>query len=114
MEYKEKTRGHASHFTKNIMNVKFVNDTEVLMVIDKKKGEETMPQKTLVDEVPIEDEEEQYVRNDPIRKLQFDHNISTCLTNKYPEMLIDDDGEDINKHEDFSFAPGEGKTHKIS
>ena len=58
------------------------------------------------------DDEEEYVKYDPVRKFQFDHNISTCLTNKFPEMLIDDDGEEIDKDDDFSFAPGEGKTPK--
>ena len=41
--------------------------------------------------------------------MQFDHNVSTCLTNKFPEMLVDDDGKEIIP-DDFSFAPGEGKT----
>ena len=55
-------------------------------------------------------EENHYIKHDPIRKFQFDHNISTCLTNKFPELLANDDGEEIIEAEDFSFAPGEGKT----
>ena len=33
-----------------------------------------------------------------------------CLTNKFPEMIVDDDGREIIPNDDFSFAPGEGKT----
>ena len=48
--------------------------------------------------------------SDPVRKFQFDHNVSTCLTNKFPEMLLNEDGKEVVEDEDFSFAPGEGKT----
>ena len=58
---------------------------------------------------PEMQEEEYYVKNDPVRKFQFDHNVSTCLTNKFPEMLANDDGEEHIESEDFSFAPGESK-----
>ena len=54
-------------------------------------------------------EEEQYITRDPVRKFQFDHNISTCLTNRYPDMLVDINGDDILDENDLSFAPGEGK-----
>ena len=57
----------------------------------------------------IMSEEDQYILNDPIRKFQFDHNIATCLTNKFPEMLVDINGDDIAGKDDLSFAPGEGK-----
>ena len=62
-----------------------------------------------IDEDIAEDDEEEYLRKDPVRKFQFDHNVSTCLTNKFPEMLVNDDGEEIPEDYDFSFAPGEGK-----
>jgi hypothetical protein len=58
------------------------------------------------------DDEVQYVRNDPVRKFQFNHNASTCLTNKFPEMLLNDDGKEVDENEDFAFAPGEGKIPK--
>ena len=35
-----------------------------------------------------EDEDSNTVK-DSIRKHQFDHNRNTCMTNNYPEMLID-------------------------
>ena len=57
-----------------------------------------------------QNDEDEYVKKDPVRKYQFDHNISTCLTNKFPELLANDDGEEDPN--DFSFAPGEGKTPK--
>ena len=40
------------------------------------------------------DDEADYIKNDPVRKFQFDHNVSTCLTNKFPEMMLDDDGNE--------------------
>ena len=57
----------------------------------------------------MENDEEEYVRRDPVRKFQFDHNVSTCLTNKFPDMLVNEEGEDIQENCEFSFEPGEGK-----
>ena len=45
-------------------------------------------------------EKEEYVKKDPIRKLQYDYNKTTCMTNKFPES---DSGSAL------SFAPAEGK-----
>ena len=61
----------------------------------------------------MENDEEEYVRRDPVRKFQFDHNVSTCLTNKFPDMLVNEEGEDIQENCEFSFAPGEGKVPSI-
>ena len=59
------------------------------------------------------DDEADYIKNDPVRKFQFDHNVSTCLTNKFPEMMLDDDGNEcVQEDNDFAFAPGEGKVPK--
>ena len=57
----------------------------------------------------MENDEEEYVRRDPVRKFQFDHNVTTCLTNKFPDMLVNEEGEEIQENCEFSFAPGEGK-----
>ena len=58
------------------------------------------------------DEEAHYIKHDPVRKFQFDQNENTCLTNKFPEMLQNDDGKENTEDDDFAFAPGEGKTPK--
>ena len=57
-------------------------------------------------------DEDHYIKNDPIRKFQFDHNISTCMTNKFPEMFVDVNGDDMAETEDLSYAPGEGLGHQ--
>ena len=51
-------------------------------------------------EIEAEKEEEEYVKNDPIRKYQYDYNKTTCLTNKFPE---------VDNESALSFAPAEGK-----
>ena len=54
-----------------------------------------------VEEVSVEEkDEEEYVKNDPVRKHQFEYNKSTCMTKLYPEA----DSEAI-----LSFAPAEEK-----
>ena len=40
------------------------------------------------------------MKNDPIRKYQYDYNKTTCLTNKFPE---------VDNESALSFAPAEGK-----
>ena len=53
----------------------------------------------------LEKEEEDYKRNDPVKKWQFEYNRSTCFSDNYPEISYkEDNGERI------SIAPGEGKT----
>ena len=47
-----------------------------------------------------ENEEEEYKTKDPVRKFQYDYNITTCMTNKFPEA----DSEST-----LDFAPAEGK-----
>ena len=100
-----------------IIPVKWTSDNEIPSMRDLKGAQEKNPeacepeQKKQSGNDGIDDEEE-YVQNDPVRRFQFEHNISTCLTNKYPEMLVDDDGEDIHVEDEFSFAPGEGKLPK--
>ena len=49
------------------------------------------------------EEELDYVMNDPVRKYQFTYNESLCLTQKYPELEVQDHTKDIE------IAPGEGK-----
>ena len=30
-------------------------------------------------------DEEEYVKKDPVRKFQYDYNNTTCMSNKFPE-----------------------------
>jgi exonuclease III len=50
-------------------------------------------------------EEEEYVTKDPVRKWQFQYNLSTCFSNNYPEISYKDDIANA-----VEVAPGEGKT----
>ena len=52
-----------------------------------------------------DDEEDDYLKYDVIRKYQFDHNKNTSLTENYPEPNVDENGK---TNGEFSFAPGEG------
>ena len=55
-----------------------------------------------------EDNDEEYVKKDVIRKFQFDYDKSVCLVDKHPEAAV---SEEITSQEEnqISFAPGEGK-----
>ena len=44
-------------------------------------------------------------QNDPVKKYQFHYNKSLCMTNKYPEVSV-------NENDTISVAPGEGKMPK--
>ena len=89
------------------------SDTETIIDLNEKlntEHEEETHKKEESDSDFAQNDEDEYVKKDPVRKYQFDHNISTCLTNKFPELLANDDGEEDPN--DFSFAPGDGKTPK--
>ena len=96
------------------IKLSFKNDSKIPRITDLRRKihaqKSLKNSENMTEDEDIEFEEEvQYIKNDPVRKMQFDHNVSTCLTNKFPEMLVDDDGKEIIP-DDFSFAPGEGKT----
>ena len=55
-----------------------------------------------------EKQDKEYETKDPIRKHQFDHNRNTCMTNNYPEMFLDKNGERVTTNAELSFAPAEG------
>ena len=78
--------------------MKFIHDKETQQIMDLKKKQMTTNEEFM--EVPedVEMNEEEHYINDPIRKFQFDHNVSTCLTNKFPEMLANNDGEEIQEN----------------
>ena len=46
--------------------------------------------------------EDNYDNNDPVKKYQFEYNRSLCMTEKYPEVSV-------NNNESINIAPGEGK-----
>ena len=50
------------------------------------------------------DDEVYYKTNDPVAKFQFDYDRSTCMTEKFPEVSVNNQSE-----EEYCFAPGEGK-----
>ena len=52
----------------------------------------------------LEGEEEEYERNDAVKKWQFNYNKSTCFSNNYPEIGYKEDTSNL-----LSIAPGEGK-----
>ena len=53
---------------------------------------------------------EDYIRNDPIRKHQFENNTNTCLTNNHPEIFLDKNGRRQQINEALNFSPAEGNT----
>ena len=62
-----------------------------------------------IDELDKEETEEiDYIKNDCIRKFQFDYDKSLCLVDSHPEAIAKETSEASNNIE-YSFAPGEGK-----
>ena len=53
-------------------------------------------------------DDENLNKMDSIRQQQFDHNRNTCLTNNYPEIFLNENGENNLSKDRFSFAPAEG------
>ena len=92
------------------VTVQFINDEDIPNIMNMDMRKETNMINEMEDgEENIMNDEEHYIKNDPTRKYQFDHNISTCLTNKFPEITADINGEEVVDKDDLSFAPGEGK-----
>ena len=55
----------------------------------------------------ISDDDEDYLKNDVVRKYQFDYDVSVCLVDKFPEAA---EPEHSTKETlQISIAPGEGK-----
>ena len=52
-------------------------------------------------------EEIDCIKNDPIKKFQFDYDKSVCMVDKFPEAAVND--THVKEAETLSFAPGEGK-----
>ena len=66
------------------MTLGFVHDSKIPKIMHIRKERQLNAQKTpgdlTADEGDESDDEALYVEKDPVRKMQFDHNISTCLT----------------------------------
>ena len=56
-----------------------------------------------------DDDEEHYLRNDVIRKFQFDYDKSICMTERFPEAVMKESPPQSAEASRFAFAPGEGK-----
>ena len=68
--------------------------------------EEDLSEGSDTEEEHKNDEEDDDITLEAVRKQQFDHNRNSCMTNNYPEMLTDENGK--SKNETLSFAPAEG------
>ena len=60
-----------------------------------------------IDDIDSE-EDEKRIQRDPIRRHQFQHDRNTCLTSNYPEVNLDQNGNQVNKTKELMFAPAEG------
>ena len=89
-----------------IMEEKIDDRSNEVDVTEETEGtEETKEAKDTEDtEAILEKEEEDYQKNDPVKKWQFEYNRSTCFNNDYPEISYKEDSGDR-----LSIAPGEGK-----
>ena len=97
-----KRRCHMDNFT-------FVEDYQIEEIVDKdqylKSLENSMNKECSEDD--SDKEEEEYQKNDNIRKFQFDYDRSVCLVDKFPEAAVIE--ESVKESDQISFAPGEGK-----
>ena len=83
------------------------NEEQQVMEINDKADDEDIDEDEIDDE-DIDEEEIKYLTKDPIRKHQFDHNRNTTMTNNYPEMFVDKNGNRVEGNAVISFAPAEG------
>ena len=93
----------------------FVYDDGIEKIVDIEEYIENLPNvdKTSDKSSAMDEEDEDHlqeidsIKNDPIRKFQFDYDKSVCMVDKFPEAAMRDD--QIKESESISFAPGEGK-----
>ena len=83
---------------------------DIPVVVDEKEYENFQLKEDELEEQNVDeegngelDDELDFIANDPIRQYQFNYNESLCMTNKYPEIEVEDTTKDIE------VAPGEGK-----
>ena len=91
------------------LKLDFVDDAHVVSVLDKPDYlDELSKAPEITDNENSDDEEEDYVKRDVIRKFQFDYDKSVCLVDKHPEAAIAGEST-VEEQKQISFAPGEGK-----
>ena len=98
-------------YTKRCNKLQFniADDEEVEMILEMDmyiallKYEE----KKISNNEEISDDEADYLKNDVIRKYQFDYDTSVCLVDKFPEAAETEESE--KGASQISIAPGEGK-----
>ena len=92
--------GHNILFEEDTVEDKLVTEAKLVDVADEI---DYMSTSSTDSDDPLEE-----VEIDPIKKHQFDHNRITCLTNNYPEAVVDQNGKAVHQLEALSFAPAEG------
>ena len=80
-----------------------------LLFEDEENSNDTEQENIDDEHTESEPEDENQREQDTIRKHQFDYNRNTCLTNNYPEMLVDSSNNQQKvTEEQLEFAPAEG------
>ena len=87
--------------------VEVIDDTKIDRIVEKAEYEESL-QECDNESENSEQEEDDYKKNDVIRKFQFDYDSSVCLVDKFPEAAVPEDT--IEEKNNLSLAPGEGKS----
>jgi hypothetical protein len=91
------------------LKLDFADDAHVVSMMDKPDYLDKLSKAPeLTDNENSDDEEEDYVKKDVIRKFQFDYDKSVCLVDKHPEAAIPD-ASTAKEPNQIAFAPGEGK-----
>ena len=90
------------------LKAQYVNDSQVEIIMERNEFIKKLEYEISKEKGgEVSDEEEEYRKNDVIRKFQFDYDTSVCLVDKFPEAALPEQvGIDTNQ---ISFAPGEGK-----
>ena len=113
-----KTSGHPEYqffddfreYTKRCrdkLKINFVSDDSVENIMEKDEYEKLLEyRKETISQGKELDEDEEYMKNDVVRKFQFDYDTSVCLVDKYPEATITEDISTENNM--LSIAPGVG------
>ena len=84
-----------------------VDDTQVELIVELQDHIKKLEYQKERGDDAFSDEDEEYIKNDTIRKFQFDYDTSVCLVDKFPEAALPELASSDGNH--ISFAPGEGK-----
>ena len=69
--------------------IQFICDSDTEIIINLKDNYKNKQDQHITEAIENgaeleHNDEDEYVKKDPVRKFQFDHNVSTCLTNRFP------------------------------